>query len=104
MFQTNISRIQTKNGGIKGDIYMKINIKSEDKETIMEFGIALLLSGVLIVGIFFMMTFIFFYGPPWIIPWSLFLIMLKLRICDTGLEVSLEKFLHKYLKISVTIV
>lgn len=83
---------------------MKINIDPEDKEIIMEFGMALLLSGILIAGIFFIVTISFFYGSPWVVIWSLFLIMLKLRVCDAGLEVSLEKFLHKYIKISVTIV
>lgn len=70
---------------------------------IKDYGIVIMVS-IAIVAIMFVATlFIFFYGSPWMVIWSVMLIMLKFRVCDYGVDITLEKFINKHLKISITI-
>ncbi len=78
-------------------------MEPEDKQFIIELGILIIFAGICIAGAFLIMSFIFFYGDPLTIILCCILILLKIRVCDTGIEVSFEKILRKYLKISVTI-
>ena len=76
----------------------------KDKEFITNFGILVIFTTICILGVLLIMTFIFFYGDPITIVLFCILAILKIRVCDNGTEVSFEKFVKKYLKISVTIV
>ena len=78
-------------------------MEPEDKEFIINFGILTILAGISIAIIFSIMTFIFFYGDPLTIVLCCLLVLIKIRVCDTGIEVSFEKFIKKHLKISLTI-
>lgn len=81
-------------------------MKQEDKQFIKDFGIVIMLSLIAVLGLFLIMTVMFFYGSP--SPFTIILIgiilMLKIRMCDSEIRVSLEKFLNKYFRISVTII
>jgi len=79
-------------------------MEPEDKEFIVNFSILTILAAISIAIIFSIMTFIFFYGNPLTIVLCCLLVLIKIRICDIGIEVSFEKFIRKYLKISLTFV
>ena len=81
-----------------------IYTEPEDKQLIKDIGIVFILAGVLIFGMLSVMIFIFFYGSPLLVAWSFLLIMFKIRICDSGLIISLEKFIQKYLKIKIAVI
>lgn len=83
---------------------IKDKLEPEDIEFIRDFGIIFVSSGAFIISSILIMTFMFFYGSPWIIVWSVLLILLKIRFCESGLEVSLEDFLRKHFKISITFI
>lgn len=78
-------------------------MKKEDKKFIVEFSIMIILATISIVATFLIMSFIFFYGDPLTIVLCCILVLLRIKICDTGTEVTLIKILRKYIKISVTI-
>lgn len=78
-------------------------MKPEDKRLIIEFGILAIISTVCIVGTILIMILVFFYGNPLTIVLCCILIMLRIRVCDTGTEVTLVKVLRKYFKVSITI-
>lgn len=86
------------------DIKYKIRnqLEPEDIEFVRDLTIAFILSGILVISSIFILMFIFFYGSPWIIIWSILLILLKFRFCESGFEVSLEDFLKKHFKITIT--
>ena len=79
-------------------------MESEDKEFIINFSILTIFAAVSMFIIFSIMTFIFFYGDPLAIVLFCLLLLIKIRVCDTGIEVSFEKFIRKYFKISLTII
>jgi len=70
-------------------------------DLIKDFGITLTLSGIITVALFITVTFIFFYGSPLLLIWSLLLILLKLRVCDSGIQISLEKIIRKHLRLYI---
>ena len=78
-------------------------MKSEDKQFIKDFGIVAILSGILIIGVFFVISLIFFYGSPFTLAWLAILSVLRLRICDEGVEISFAKIIQRYIKISISI-
>lgn len=78
-------------------------MEKEDKQFIIEFVILTIFAAVCIVATFLIMTFIFFYGNPLTIVAGCILVLLRIKVCDNGTEVTLIKTLHKYIKISVTI-
>lgn len=78
-------------------------MESEDKKFIVELGILIIFAGICIIGTFLIMSFIFFYGNPLTIVLFALLFLFRIRICDTGTEISLEKIVRKYIKISITI-
>ena len=78
-------------------------MEPEDKEFIINFSILTIFAAASIAIIFSIMTFIFFYGNPLTIVLCCLLVLVKIRVCDSGTEVSFEKFIKKYLKISLTI-
>lgn len=89
-----------------GDM-LKDRLKGDEElakkcELIKDFGMALALSGIITVALFITMTFIFFYSSPLLLVWSLLLILLKLRVCDSGIQISLEKIIRKRLKLYLT--
>lgn len=79
-------------------------MESEDKQFIIEFVILAIFAGICIIGTFLIMSFIFFYGDPMTIVIACLLVLFRINICDSGTEISLIKILHRYIKISVTIV
>lgn len=92
---------------IKNMIKTKIeeNIRNklspEDIELISDLGIVFAFSLIFILTAMLIISFILFYSSPWIIAWSILLILLKIRFCESGLEISLIGFLKKYFKITV---
>lgn len=78
-------------------------MKLEDKQLIKDFAIAATISGIIVIGTFLIMIFIFFYGSPTMIVLAALLLMLRIKVCDAGTEISFTKIIQKYLKISITI-
>lgn len=78
-------------------------MESKDKQFIIEFGILTIFATICIIGTFLIMSFIFFYGNPLTIVLCCLLVLLRIKVCDTGTEISLVKILRKYFKISLTI-
>ena len=78
-------------------------MESEDKQFLIEFGILVIFATISILGSILIMSFIFFYGNPLTIVVFCLMLILRIKICDTGTEISLVKILRKYFKISVTI-
>lgn len=72
-------------------------------ELVKDIGIVVILSGIIIVLLFIMITFFFFYGSPWIIIWTIMLILFRIKLCDEGIVVSLIKIIQKRLDVSITI-
>lgn len=86
---------------------LKDRLKDDDElakkcDTIKDLGIAIALSGIIVVALFITMAFIFFYSSPLLLVWSLLLILLKLRVCDSGIQISLEKIIRRRLKLYLT--
>lgn len=75
----------------------------EDRQLIINFGIMAIIATVCIVAAFFILVVVFFYGNPLTIILCSLLIIFRIKICDSGVEISLVKILRKYIKISVTI-
>lgn len=86
------------------DVKYKIidQLEPEDIEFVRDLTIAFVLSGIIVISSIFILMFVFFYGSPWMIVWSVLLILLKFRFCESGLEISLEDFLKKHFKITIT--
>jgi hypothetical protein len=78
-------------------------MEKEDKQFLVEFGILVIFATICIVATFLIMTFIFFYGDPLTIVLCCVLVLLRIKVCGPGIEISLIKILRKYIKISVTI-
>lgn len=85
-------------------IWRIIDIEPEDRQLIRDFIIAITISGSFVLGIFLVMTLVFFYGDPFTIFLVALALMLKIRVSEEGIEISFEKFINRYLKISVTII
>jgi hypothetical protein len=79
------------------------NMEKEDKQFIVEFGVLAIFSAICVVATFLIMTFIFFYGDPFTIVLCCILVLLRIKVCNTGTEITLIKALRKYMKVSVTI-
>lgn len=77
-------------------------IDTEDFELITGLGVASLLSAIFVIGGFLVMIFTFFYGSPELIIWSVLLLMLKIRVCNGGIDISLQGIIQKYFKIHIT--
>lgn len=78
-------------------------MEKEDKQFLLEFGILVIFATICIVATFLIMTFIFFYGDPLTIVLFCILVLLRIKICDAGTEITLVKTLRKYFNVSITI-
>lgn len=72
-------------------------------ELVKDVGMLITLSGIIIITLLVMVTFFFFYGSPWMIIWTLILMMFRIRLCEEGIQVSLIKITQRRLDISITI-
>jgi len=80
---------------------VKDKLSPEDIIFISNLGIVFAFSLLFILTSILIISFILFYSSPWIIAWSVLLILLKIRFCESGLEVSLIGFLKRYFKITI---
>lgn len=78
-------------------------IGQEDRKMIKDFIIAIAISGSFVLGAFLIMTFIFFYGDPSMIAIVAVALMLKIKVSEEGTEISFERFINRYIKVSLTI-
>lgn len=76
---------------------------TKDFEFVKDLGMAIILSGIIIITSFITMTLILFYSSPFLLVWSALLLMLRIRVCDGGIDLSLIKIIRKYVRISITI-
>lgn len=76
---------------------------ADDFEFIKDFGMAIILSGIIIIISFITVTLILFYSSPFLLVWSALLLMLRIRVCDSGIDLSLINIIRKYIRISITI-
>lgn len=85
-----------------GTPYSRKFFDTEDFELIKGLGIASLISAIFVIGSIAAMSFTFFYGSPEIVIWSVLLLLLKIRVCNGGIDISLHGILQKYFKIDIT--
>lgn len=77
-------------------------MEPEDKQFLIEFGILVIFATIFVIGSLIIVSFIFFYGNPLTIVVFCIMLILRIKICDTGTEISLIKILRRYFKISIT--
>lgn len=64
---------------------------------------AFAVAGIFLMIAFYIVMIIFFYGSLWIIAWSLLLLILKINVCNTGIQISIEDFIKRRLKITIEV-
>jgi hypothetical protein len=85
------------------DILKDDELSAKDIETMKNIGILVLLSGVTIILSIAIMAYIFFYNSPITIILMVILLLLRVRVCGSEVDVSFVKILNKYFKISITL-
>ena len=83
---------------------LNVELSTEDFELIKGIGILIVLSGIIIITSFIIMTFIYFYSSPIMIILMAILLLLRIRICGAEIDISPAKILNRYFKISMTLI
>jgi hypothetical protein len=78
-------------------------LSTKDIETMKNMGILIGLSGIIVIISIIIMTFIFFYGSPMTLILVTILLLLRVRLCGSEVDISFIKILNKYFKISISL-